>query len=111
MAREAKAEFYVLDHTKANVMVVARFIRNRLREMGVAPDMICDVVCVAEKLFWIPTQKEEEASRMAATETYHNAFRNREDAYRDTYRWGVSRWLEAVGLQARGRQYGPRASG
>lgn len=110
MAREAKGEFYELDHTKANKMVVARFIRNRLRELGTRADLICDVVCVAEKMFWIPTQREEQVSRAAATDVYHNAFRNREDAYRDGYRWGVTRWLESVGLLSRTRAYGPRPS-
>lgn len=110
IAREAKGEFFRLDHTKANVMCVARFMRNRLRELGYAPDVICDIVCVAEALFWVPTQREEEVSRVTATLTYTNAFASREDAYRDGYRWGVTRWLEDVGVIGRAREYGPRPS-
>jgi len=90
-----------MQHSRANQLVVFRQLRNLARQRHVDEASICDVVAVAEKLFWVPTQMEAFAGRLAATETYSEAYALRGDAYRVEQRWRVGRWLESVGLLGR----------
>jgi hypothetical protein len=108
MANMAKGQFYQMKHTEANVLVIANYVRNKLRDMKLDERAIGDIVAVAEKLYWIPTAVEVEANRLAATEAYEMAYRQREAATRKQSRWLFMRILQRIGVVGPRRKTGPQ---
>jgi len=67
VVKMAKAEFGLLERTKANALMVTRFVRDTMREHGVRPSHIAHFSPVVTAMVFVPTSSDVMAAELMAT--------------------------------------------